>query len=176
MGTINFIIKILTFPGTFLKGFLEQFACRMFEIPVEFSRYYQKNELCGHVEHMLAPKKGSFGICFLPHIISLICGLAFLVPASLNSVYLGKFNLFGILFTYFGISCLLNCFPLLEDAVNMWDHLFKDEDTKLISKIGLAIPAVIMYAGAYLEHYFITVLTTLGFAYAVPYIFALFIK
>ena len=126
--------------------------------------------------NILAPKQGSFGVCFLPHIISLICGLSFLIPASLNSVYLGKFNLFGILFTYFGISCLVNCFPLLEDAMNMWEHLFKDENTKVISKIGLAIPAAIMYAGAYLEHYFITIITTLGFAYAIPYIFALFIK
>ena len=92
MGTINFIIKILTFPGAFLKGFLEQLACRMYEIPIEFSRYFQKNELCGHVEHILAPKQGSFGVCFLPHIISLICGLSFLIPASLNSVYLGKFK------------------------------------------------------------------------------------
>lgn len=175
MGLINYILKILTFPGAFLKGFLEHLACRMYEIPVEFSRYFQKNELCGHVEHMLAPKKGSFGICFLPHIISLFCGLVFTIPAALNIVYLGKVNVFGIIFLYVGISCLLNCFPLIEDVLNMWDNLFSKE-TSLIAKIGLAAPAAIMYLGAYLEHYFVTILTTAGFIYAIPYIFALFIK
>lgn len=176
MELTNYILKILTFPGAFLKGFLEQLACRMFEVPVEFSKYFQKNELCGHVEHMLAPKKGSFGICFLPHIISLFCGLIFSVASAINIVYLGKFNVFGVLFMYLGISCLLNCFPLVEDAINMWDHLFKDESTNPIAKIGLAIPAAVMYLGAYLERYFVTILTTAGFFYAIPYIFAIFIR
>ncbi len=176
MGLINYIVKLITFPGAFLKGFLEQLACRMFGVPVEFSKYFQKNELCGHVEHMLAPKKGSFGICFLPHIISLFCGIVFSIPAALNIVYLGKVNVFGVIFLYFGISCLLNCFPLIEDAVNMWDNIFKNKDTKSVAKIGLAAPAAVMYLGAFLEHYFITILTTAGFIYAIPYIFVLFIK
>lgn len=176
MAIITYILKILTFPGAFFKGFLEHLSCRMFEIPVEYSRYFQKNELCGHVEHMLAPKKGSFGICFMPHIISLIFGLSFITPAAINFVYLGKVNIFGILFLYLGISCLLNCFPLIEDSLNMWDNLFKNSETKAITKIALAVPATIMYAGAYLEHYFITVLTTVGFIFAIPYIFTIFIR
>lgn len=193
MGFIHYLLKILTFPGAFLKAFLEQLACRMYGVPVEFSRYFQKNELCGHVEHLLAPKKGSFGICFLPHIIMLLCGLAFSVPSAMNIVYLGKFNIFGILFLWLGISCFLNCFPLIEDALNMWENLYgkkssEDEseadstETKSktgassLSKILLAPFAAVMYLGAYAEHYFITVLTTCGFFYAIPYILAWFIK
>lgn len=174
MGLIFYIIKIITFPGAFLKGFLEQLACRMFGVPIEFSHYFQKNELCGHVEHLLAPKKGSFGICFLPHILMLLCGIIFSVPAACNLVYLGKVNLFGVIFAYFGISFLLNCFPLVEDALNMWDHLWSEE-TKTVTKIFLAAPAAIMYAGAYMEKYFVTILTTAGFFYAIPYILYLFL-
>ena len=177
MELINYILKILTFPGAFLRAFLEQLACRMYEVPVEFSRYFQKNELCGHVEHLLAPKKGSFGICFLPHAIMLFCGLVFTIPAAINLVYLGKVNVFGCIFIYVGVSCLLNLFPLIEDALNMWEHLYgKNSTAQPVSKVLLAIPAAIMLAGAYLERYFITILTTAGFVIGVPYLFALFIK
>ena len=176
MGVMFFILKIITFPGAFLKGFLEQLACRMFGVAVEFSRYFQKNELCGHVEHLLAPHKGSFGICFLPHIISLFCGIAFSLPAACNMVYLGKFNLFGYIFAYLGLSCLLNCFPLVEDALNMWENLYGEKsEAKLVSKIFMAPSAAIMLAGAYLEKYFVSILTSVGFFCAIPYIIYLFI-
>lgn len=177
MGTITLILKILTFPGSLTKAFLEQVACRLFNIPVEFSKYFQKNELCGHIEHLLAPKKGSFGVCFFPHIIMLILSLAFSIPSAMNLVYLGKVNWFGVLFFYLGISCLMNLFPLIEDATNMWEQLFGEEsESKLIVKILLAVPAAIMYAGSYVEHYFASILTSLGFYYAIPYIVAIFIK
>ena len=170
MGIIYFVIKILTFPGTLFKAFLEHLTCRMFEIPVEFSKYIQKNELCGHIEHLLALHKGSFGICFMPHFMSLICGLIFVLPGSMNLFYLGKANLFSYIFMYIGISCLANTFPLVEDAVNMWENLYgENSEAKTVSKILLAVPACIMYAGAYLEKYGITLLTSIAFSYALPY-------
>lgn len=174
MGLMYFILKIVSFPGTMFKAFMEHLACRMYGVPVEFSKYIQKNELCGHVEHLLAPKRGSFGICFLPHIVTLICGIAFTVPAAMNLFYLGKVNVFSCIFIYMGLSFLLNLFPMIEDAVNMWENLFS-KDTKIVLKIFLAVPAAVMYAGAYLERYCVTLLTTLGFAYGVPYFIALFI-
>ncbi len=174
MGLMYFILKIVSFPGTMFKAFMEHLACRMYGVPVEFSKYIQKNELCGHVEHLLAPKRGSFGICFLPHIVTLICGIAFTVPAAMNLFYLGKVNVFSCIFIYMGLSFLMNLFPMIEDAVNMWENLFS-KDTKIVLKIFLAVPAAVMYAGAYLERYCVTLLTTLGFAYGVPYFIALFI-
>lgn len=174
MGLMYFILKIVSFPGTMFKAFMEHLACRMYGVPIEFSKYIQKNELCGHVEHLLAPKRGSFGICFLPHIVTLICGIAFTVPAAMNLFYLGKVNVFSCIFIYMGLSFLLNLFPMIEDAVNMWENLFS-KDTKIVLKIFLAVPAAVMYAGAYLERYCVTLLTTLGFAYGVPYFIALFI-
>ena len=175
MGLIYFIVKLLAFPGTMFKAFMEHLTCRMYGIPIEFSKYMQRNELAGHVEHLLAQHTGSFGVCFLPHIVTLICGLAFTLPATMNLFYLGKVNLFSCIFIYFGIAFLLNLFPLVEDAVNMWDNLYHG-DAKLVSKIGLAVPAAIMYAGAYLEKYCITLLTSLGFAYGIPYLLAFIIE
>lgn len=173
MGLIYFIVKILTFPGTVFKAFLEHLTCRMYEIPIEYSKYIQKNELCGHIEHLLAPQKGSFGVCFMPHIISLVCGLVFILCSGPNLFYLGKVNFLSVIFFWLGISCLTNCFPLLEDAVNMWEKLFSS--AKPISRILLAAPAGFMYVGAYLEKYCITLLLSIGFAYGLPYLLALFV-
>lgn len=173
MGIIYYIIKIITWPGTLLKAFMEQITCRVYDIPVEYAKYMQKNELCGHIEHMLAPHKGSFGICFLPHIVSLICGFIFVLSSSINIVYLGKFNFFSWIFIYLGISCLTNCLPLLEDAIHMWDNLYGSESkAKMISKILLAPFAAVMYIGARLEKYGLTLITSIAFAYALPYAFA----
>ncbi|NLL62928.1 MAG: hypothetical protein GX241_01595 [Ruminococcaceae bacterium] len=174
MGIIRYIITLLTFPGALFAGFMEHLACRMYKIPVEYSKYIQKNELSGHVEHMLADQKGSFGVCFLPHIITLLCGISFVLPASMNLFYLGKINIVSLVFMYVGISFLSNSFPLLEHAINMWDHLFKGS-AKPVSKIFLAVPATVMYGGAYLEKYGISLLTSIAFSVVLPYVIALFI-
>lgn len=176
MEMIYFLVKIITIPGTLFKAFLEHLSCRMFDIPVEFSRYIQKNELCGHIEHVLAKQKGSFGICFMPHIIALFSGLIMIIPASMNLFYLGKVNILSVVFIYFGISILTNCFPLLEDAVNMWGYLYgKESKAKMISKIFMFIPAAVMYGGAYIERFGITLITSIAFSYAFPYVLALVI-
>ena len=173
MVIIYYIIKLLSFPATLFKAFLEHLTCRMLEVPIEYAKYIQRNELCGHIEHMLAPKKGSFIMCFLPHIIMLVFGISFLIPSTMNLIYLGKIDIYSMLFIYLGVACLVNCFPLLEDAINMWDNLYgKEAESKMAAKIFLAIPAAIMYEGAYLEKYSVSLLTSIGFAYALPYIFA----
>ena len=37
------IIKMITFPGALLKGFLEHLFCRLWKVPVEYSDYMQRN-------------------------------------------------------------------------------------------------------------------------------------
>ncbi|MBP5272059.1 MAG: hypothetical protein ILO43_03725, partial [Clostridia bacterium] len=120
-------------------------------------------------EHLLAPHKGSFGICFGPHIIMLLLGLAITFPASVNLFYFGTFSWLSVILLYVGVSFLVNCFPLVEDALNMWDELFSGA-SKTVSKVCLAVPAAVMYAGAYLERYCVSLLTSLAFAYALPFI------
>ena len=168
------IIKFLTFPGALLKGFLEHLFCRFFKVPVEYSDYMQRNELCGHVEHLLAPHKGSFGICFGPHIIMLLLGLAISFPGAVNLFYIGTFNWLSVILLYVGISFLTNAFPLVEDALNMWSELFSAESNSA-SKAFFAIPAVIMFAGAYLEKFGLTLLTGAACAYGLPWLVALII-
>lgn len=168
------IIKFLTFPGALLKGFLEHLFCRIYRVPVEYSDYMQRNELCGHVEHLLAPHKGSFGICFGPHLIMLLLGLVISFPGAMDLFYLGTFNWLSVILLYVGISFLTNAFPLVEDALNMWGELFSAE-SKTVSKVLLAVPAAIMYAGAYLEKYGLTLLTGAACAYVLPWLLALLV-
>ncbi len=165
------IIKMLTFPGALVKGFLEHLFCRMFKVPVEYSDYMQRNELCGHVEHLLAPHKGSFAIAFGPHIIMALLGCAIAFPGAVNLFYLGTFDWLSVILMYVGISFLTNSMPLVEDALNMWSELFSSE-SKTVSKVCLAILACIMYAGAYLERYCVSFLTSIAFAVVLPWIVA----
>lgn len=175
MKTFYKVIKYITFPGALLKGFLEQLFCRIFKIPVTNSEYMQDNELCGHIEHDLPGKKGSFAICWFPHIIMLLLGLFIALPGAIHFFYLGQFDVLSLILFYVGVSFLTNCNPLEDDAINMWDHLYgKDADAKKVSKICLAIPAAIMYGFAYVEKYGLTIVTGFLLSWGFPYFFALF--
>ncbi len=176
MVTVYYIIKFITAPGALLKGFLEHLFCRIFGVPVEFNQYMQKNELCGHAEHFLAPKRGSFGICYFPHLIMLLLGLAISLPAGIDFFYFGRFSWTALLLFYMGLSLLANLFPLMEDAINLWEHLYgEDSDSKTIVKILLSPFAVILYAGAWLEQYGLTLLTALLTIIFFPYVLGMII-
>ncbi|MFY9198829.1 MAG: hypothetical protein WBK75_01050 [Acutalibacteraceae bacterium] len=176
MEMIYTAIKYITFPGAVFKAFLEHLTCRLYEVPVEDIRSLQPNELCGHIEHELVRGRKSFGVCFLPFILSLICGLLVLTPAAINIIYLGQYNIISIFLMYFGISLLTNMFPMVEDVYSMWESLYGQGSTaKKSSKILLAIPATIMYIGALLENFGITFLTSILFAFVLPNIIASFI-
>lgn len=173
MDMIYFIIKMITFPGTVVKAFLEQVACKMYDIPVEFPNYIARNQLCGHIEHELVTGKGSFGVCFIPHILTLLCGLVTVFPGAYQILYLSNYDVVSFILLYIGIALLTNIFPLMEDATQMKDCLLgPDSKAKTYSKVLLYIPAQIMYWGSRLEYMGITFLTSIGFAFAVPYIAA----
>lgn len=173
MELIYKIVKYITFPGAVFKAFLEHLTCRLYEIPAEDIRSMQPNELCGHIEHELVRGRKSFGVCFLPFILALISGLVVIAPATMSIMYIGEYNLVSILLLYFGISILTNMFPLMEDAYSMWESLYEEGSTaKKSSKILLAIPAGIIYAGALLERFGITFLTSIAFSFGLPYMIA----
>lgn len=176
MELIYTIVKYITFPGAVFKAFLEHLTCRLYDIPVEDIRSLQPNELCGHIEHEMVKGRKSFGVCFMPFILSLICGLLIIAPATINVFYFGKYNVISIFLLYFGISLFTNMFPMMEDVYSMWESLYGEESTaSMLSKIFLAIPAGIMYAGALLENFGITFLTSIAFAFGLPYIIASFV-
>ena len=68
MRILYVIVKALTFPGTLLHALWEHCLCRKFHCTVEDARYFQANELCGHVEHEFMPSKGKrfFDLVFSP--------------------------------------------------------------------------------------------------------------
>lgn len=175
MQLIYKIIKYITFPGAIFKGTFEHLACRIYKVPVEDIRKMQANELCGHIEHEIVKGKGSFGICFIPFILNLFCALLALIPASISIVYLNIINAFSIILMYFGFAFIANLFPLMEDAISMWESLFGENKTKnLTSQIGLAIPAGIIYVGAVLDRFGINFLLSIVFTIALPFIIQLF--
>jgi hypothetical protein len=105
------------------------------------------------------------------------------IAGAVNVLYLGVRPLdvqtgervgvfyFYLILLYLGIAFLTNVFPLVEDAMLLWEKLYgKESNAKMIWKILLFIPASVMYGGAYAEQYSGTVIlavlvTVLGFLF-----------
>lgn len=158
--------KTLTFPGAYIRGFWEQLTCKILGLPIEVPGYLRMDEACGHVEHALA-KKGfaAYLIATGPGFMNFMTGVPFFLAGFLNLNYMGITHydsvplfVFYLLMMYVGISMLCNLFPLVEDAMNLTDLLYKQKKGNIFGRIFAAIPALITYVGAFLEKYCITVL------------------
>lgn len=165
MTTLYIITRFITCPGAMIRAFIEQLICRTHKTAVEDNRYLRKDELCSHVEHEFMPKAGSaFEICFVPMLIQLVLAFIVAAPASFNLLYLGSFSfptgLLDVACLWVGFSLLVNCFPSIEDAMNMIDKLYHGE-ANIFQKIIFAVGAGICYVGAYLERYCLTFLSSL---------------
>lgn len=159
MKTLGLIIKILTFPGTFLHAYWEHIMCKTYDCPVDDRRYFRMNEMCGHVDHDFFPTAGQqFAFCFFPMLFNGLLGIAVGLPAVINIVFLGTGAWYHYLMLWLGISLAANAFPLIEDAMALWEMVYGGEKS-LVQKI-LAFPlCAIMYAGAYLSAWGLTVIT-----------------
>ena len=156
--------KILSFPGAYIRGFWEQFTCKLLGLPVEVPGYLRIDEACGHVEHAL-PKKGfaAYLIATGPGFMNFNSGLFILLAGFMNLRYMGitvwdsvpLFILYALM-VYVGASLLCSSFPLVEDAMNLYDLLYRQKKGNIVGRILAFIPTVIAYAGAYLEKYCIT--------------------
>lgn len=171
MRILYVIVKALTFPGALLHALWEHCLCRRFKCPVEDARYFQANELCGHVEHEFMPTRGKrFLICFLPFLFNLILGLLIVIPASVHVIKLQQYtNIFYLLMLWLGISLLTSLFPLIEDALAMWESFYgAGNGANLAVKILLFPIIAVLVAGAYLERWGITLLTSIAAAWFLP--------
>ena len=175
MTVIYMITRFLTFPGALTRGLFEQIVCRIHKNAVEDNRYLRSDENCSHIEHELMPSAGSaFAICFVPMLCQLVLGLFVSITAATDLLYLGYFPLpqgiIDIVCLWVGFSLSVNCFPSVEDALNMWEKLYKTKG-HIGKKIIFAPGAVICFAGAYLEKYCLTFVSgialTLIFAFTV---------
>lgn len=174
MTIIYIITKFLTIPGALLKGFWEQVFCRAFKSPVESNDYIRLDELCGHTGHELIPTSArSFWFNFLSGYFNYTMGLAMIVGPIINMFILDfetttakKILTYVVL--WIGVSLLSNVFPLVEDALNMWEKIYgKDNKSTVIGKIFFFIPAVVMMIGSFLESYGITTLINFGAVIAI---------
>ncbi len=172
MRYINAIVKILTFPAGFLRGFWEQIFCKIFGVPVENRKYFQFNEMAGHVEHEPLPTGAkSFWFCFVPGMMIFLAGLVFAVPSVINLFYLDTANIslkvISYACLYLAFCMFTNLFPSLEDALMMWEKYKKMGKG---AKIVFAPGAALMYVGAYAEGMGITFLTNLALTAVVLFV------
>ncbi len=155
MTFLYIIIRYLTFPGAYVRGMWEQAVLRCTKTVVEDNRYIRDDEMSGHVEHEFTEKaQGSFALCFVPFFLNAIGTMFLLIfPAVIraNSV---PATICTALSIWFAFSLFCNSFPLIEDAMNMMEKVYKKGN--ILQKILYAPGAVICYVGAYLERYSIT--------------------
>ena len=172
LRVIYLIGKLLTLPGAYLKGFFEHVTARALSIPVENTPYIRLTDGCGHMEHdnIYGPWK-NFLYTWLPGIFNFVIGLPFFL-AGYSGLFLLKiqfaekaqlmFIVYCILY-YIGFSMLANIFPLWDDAIELWQSVYsKDSDASMVSKIVIAIPAVLIVAGAFIEKYALNILVLIG--------------
>ena len=132
--------------------------------------------MLSHVDHQLIKRKGpSFDICFIPFFMNLLLGFLTLCYGSTSIIYFGKYtDIFGWVCLYFGISLLTNLFPQIEDVMMLKENFF-GKGKNVISKILVAPFYAIFFVGARLEKWGITLITSILFAFATPYILGTFI-
>ena len=175
MSIIYIIVKTLTLPGAMLHAFFEHMVCRSSKVIVEDERTVQFNEMLSHIDHQLIKRKGaSFDICFIPFFLNFMLGFLTLSYGSTTIIYFAKYeDIFGWICLYLGIALLTNLFPQIEDVMMVKDNYFVNNEKKL-SKILVAPWYAIFWLGARLEKWGLTLLTSIGFAFAVPAILGLF--
>ncbi len=166
MTALYIASKILTFPGAYIKGFWEHLTCKILGLPVEVPGYLRFDEACGHVEHTLASKGFSaYLMATGPAFMNFSAGLWIFLAGFVNLRYMGitpydSVGLFVsyVLMTYVGVSMLCNVFPLVEDAMNLHDLLYRQKKGNFLGRALAYIPTMISYAGAFAEKYCITTL------------------
>ena len=163
MMKLYVIIKSLLFPGAYLRCFWEQIACRLCKIPVEDNRYLRDDELTTHIEHEFAPTAGkAFAVCYIPHFFTCLAGI-FLSIIPLTALFSLEVDnivitILCVLIWWFAVSALCNCFPSIEDTINLREKLYKKGN--IIQKIILTPGYLFLLAGAYAERYFISFILT----------------
>lgn len=176
MTVIYIICKLLTFPGTYLRGFFEHLYARRSKCVIESDTYIRFDEASGHVEHSLPEKKSGAAvialvpglICFVIGIVLAACGLLPLAVLGIGPSVPVMFAVY-LLMAYVGVSLLCNLFPLVEDALYFKEKFYGEESTITAAKILLFIPMCICIAGAYIEKYCINILI-IGGAVAAAFI------
>lgn len=170
MTALYIIVKYLTFPGAYIRCMWEQIVCRACKVPVEDNRCLRKDEMTSHIEHEFMPTaQSAFAICFVPAFMNAI-GALFLCLApimftlfiQIDDVTLTVINLIAY---WFAASLMVNSYPLVEDALNMMEKVYKKGN--ILQKILYAPAAALLFIGAYVEKYCISLILVIGLTVAV---------
>lgn len=170
MTRLYIFIKYLTFPGALIRGMWEQLVCRICKVPVEDNRYLRNDEMISHTEHELMPKaQGAFAICFVPAFMNFI-GAVLLSLAPVMFTLYARFDdtvltLVNALTYWFAFSLMVNSYPLIEDAMNMMEKIYKNGN--ILQKILYAPAAALLYVGAFAEKYCVTFILALAVTAAI---------
>lgn len=183
MRIFYLIVKYITIIGTFLQAFFEHLTCRVYAVLIEDGRYLRANEMCGHIEHEIIKNRSTaFGMCFFPFLFNLLMGLLTVATGAVNIYYLGEFftnggmvHIANFLFLWMGISCLTNLFPQWEDALTLKEEIYGEGKSNLFIKIIAAPIFGVLYGGAFLQKYGITLFTSIAFSFAVPSLLGTFV-
>lgn len=164
--------RIVTFFGAALRALWEHIACRICKLPIEDTRVFRADELCGHIEYSLPEnKKQAFFISWFPFTVNFILSVAFLLSGSYRIFYIGDYgSIAAYIYLWLGISCAANCAPCFEVVLSLKDY-FYSEDTNTALKIAVAPFYAVFCVSAVLEKYSLTFLMSIAYAAVFPYIF-----
>lgn len=155
MTFIYCLIRYLTFPGAYVRAMWEQTVLRRTKTVVEDNRYLRDDELSGHVEHEFTEKaQGSFALCFVPLFLNCVGIFSLLIFPSVIGASSLAATILSSVSVWFAFSLFCNSFPLIEDAMNMLEKVYKKGN--ILQKIIYTPGAAICFVGAYLERYSIT--------------------
>jgi len=149
VDAISVIVGIITFPGAYMRAFWQHLTCRLYAIPIDDPRYFNLNEMFGHIDHEM-PKSGAkrFLICLWPFLLNLVTGMCIAVPAWVAVFMLGAPDFYDYILLWVGVSLLCSIFPCYEDALAMWES-YQNSGRRVK---GLAAPVcAVMYGGAVLS-------------------------
>ncbi len=170
MTSLYILTKYFTFPGALIRGMWEQIVCRICKIPVEDNRYLRKDEMISHTEHELASTaQSSFALCFVPAFMNFIGALLLFLAPTMFTLYLrfddAVLTIVNALAYWFAFSLMVNSYPLIEDAYNMIEKVYKKGN--IIQKILYTPAALFLFIGAFVERYCISFVLGIAFTVAI---------
>ncbi len=170
MTKLYIITKYLTFPGALIRCMWEQIVCRICKVPVEDNRYLRNDEMISHVEHELMPRaQGAFALCFVPAFMNFIGAFFLCLVPIMFTLYL-RFDdtvltIINAVAYWFAFSLMVNSYPLIEDAYNMMEKIYRHGN--ILQKILYAPAAAFLFIGVFVEKYCISFILGLAFTVSV---------
>ncbi|NLL73671.1 MAG: DUF3267 domain-containing protein [Clostridiales bacterium] len=144
------VIAIVTFPGVIVHELAHQIFCYLCGVRVIEVKYFQIDDPCGYVIHEQTEDPGKvFMIAMGPFVINTLLGILVILPASIGFFAFGGIaNILDWVTLWAGFSILMHAFPSTGDAKNMVEHILKNTNVGIITKVLVAPFIILVYIGA----------------------------